>query len=222
MHIDVSSYNGNPNIGLFCFANNKYCLVPFGFSEKEKKKYEKALKVPIYEMRAAGTSLLGVFFTGNDDILLVPKIMFDTELKRLDELKIKYQVVESELTALGNNLLVLNNNCIANPDFSEDAINSIKKNKINVKLGKINELNTVGSLAKGTSQGMIVSDNIKDFEIKFIEKNLKVSVTKGSLNFGSQYVASAFFCNDSGFIVGDVSTGPEIQNADIALGFMEE
>ena len=77
MHVATVNYNGNPNIGLFCHVNDKYCLVPHAFPENLLKIFKEVFQVPIYEVKAAGTELLGVFFSGNDDVLLVPKIKID-------------------------------------------------------------------------------------------------------------------------------------------------
>lgn len=217
MHILTANYQQNPNIGLFCYTNDKYCLVPHGFPKKLK--FEEVLKVPVYELRAAGTSLLGVFFAGNNDVLLVPNIMFESELKELERFKIKYSIIDSELTALGNNLLI-GKSCIANPEYSKEIRVIEKKLKIPVKEGKIAELNIVGSLAALNNMGCLVSPDIKPFEQKFLENNLKLKIATGTVNFGSPYLSSGLICNSNGFIVGDISGGPEIQNADEALGFI--
>lgn len=221
-HVITANFQGNPNIGLFCFATNKYCLVPHSTTKHLRDEFHKILKVPVYELRAAGTDLLGVFLSGNDDILLVPEIMFDSELKELKRLGIKYAVVESELTALGNNLLFTENGIIANPTFDEHALKSIEKNTgLKVKVGKINELEIVGSLCKSNTVGFIVSPDIREFELKFLKTLTKQKITKGTLNFGSPNVSSAFIANKHGFIVGEASGGPEIVNLDEALGFSE-
>jgi len=222
MHILQANINANPNVGLFCYATNKYCLVPFGMSGKLRKKFEEVLNVPVHEMKVAGTDLLGVFLTGNDELLLVPKIIFDSELKLLNHLKIIYEVIDSELTALGNNFLISKNSCIINPEYSETVIKRLKKLGFDVKTGKIADLNIVGSMAVHNNKGCLISADAKDFEVKFLEKSLKIKVTKGTVNFGSPYVSSGIVCNSHGFVVGDMSGGPEIQNVDIALGFLEE
>ena len=222
MHIIKTGYHGNPNIGLFCYATDKYCLVPGGFPEKLKKEFEEALQVPVHEIKAAGTDLLGVFFAGTDDVLLVPQIMFKSELQLLDKLKIKYKIVKSEMTALGNNLLVNDKMCIANPDYDEKVLKKIAKDlDIKVKTGKISELKIVGSMAVMNKKGCLASPDIEAFEEKFLKDNLKLKITKGTVNFGSPYVSSGVVCNSNGFIVGEMSGGPEIQNVDEALGFIE-
>jgi translation initiation factor 6 len=222
-HVITATYQGNSNIGLFCYANDKYCLVPYGMHDNQKKKFEEVLKVPVHEASAAGTDLLGVFFAGSDDCLLVPEIMFDSELRRLHELKIDYKVVKSELTALGNNLLVSKNMCIASPEYPDSVIKEIEKDlKIPVKKGKISDFDIVGSLAKGNTKGLLVSSDIAEFEKKFLKDNLKLNITTGTVNFGSPYISSGVVCNSNGFIIAESSGGPEIQNADEAFGFMDD
>lgn len=222
MHIATANFQGNPNIGLFCFATDKYCLIPMSLPKKDRHEFEQALKVPLYEMKAVGTDLLGVFFAGNSDVLLVPEVMLKNELKELERLGINYAVVPSDLTALGNNILLSEHGCIVNPEYEDKAIKFLEKTlKVSVKKGKISEFDIVGSLAVGTKKGLLVSADILDFESKFLHSNLKLKVTKGTMNFGSPYVKSAVVANSHGFIAGDASGGPEIQNADEALGFMD-
>ncbi len=222
MHVIKANYQGNPNIGLFCYATDKYCLIPSELPKQIRKQFEEVLQVPLYEMTAAGTSLLGVFFAGNDNMLLVPEIMFDSELEQLERFKIKYTLINTKLTALGNNLLVNNKICIASPEYTEEEINKISKSlDVKVKQGKISGLKIVGSLAKINGKGGLISAETEDFEKKFLEKNLNLKLTKGTINFGSPYISSGMICNSKGFIVGDMSGGPEIQNADEALGFIE-
>ncbi|MEM3374071.1 MAG: translation initiation factor IF-6 [Candidatus Woesearchaeota archaeon] len=226
VHVIMANYNQNPNIGLFCYANDNYCLVPNNFPKALKKEFQDILKVPVYEINAAGTPLLGVFFNGNNDILFVPEIMFESELKELEKLNIKYKIINSELTALGNNFLFLGNNVLANPDYKDSLLKDLEKNfNLKIKKARISELNIVGSLAKGNNKGLLVSPDIKEFELKFLndflkKESLNLKITKGTLNFGSPYISSALLCNSNGFIVGDISTGVEIQNADEALGFI--
>lgn len=223
MHAIMADYNGNSNIGLFCYATDKYCLVPRGFPEKMIKEFSETLQVPVHTINAAGTSLLGVFFNGTDEILLVPPIMFKSELKDLEEYGIKFKVINTELTALGNNLLINENVCIASSEYDKKALKEIEKALgIPVKLGKIEELDTVGSLAVINKKGCVISPDAKEFEIKFLEKNLGVPVTTGTVNFGSNYVHSGVLCNTKGFVIGEQSGGPEIQNIDIGLGFLED
>ncbi len=220
MHILKMNYNGNPNVGLYFYANDNYCLAPVGISDSLMKEIEEVLKVPVYKAKAAGTDLLGVFFAGNNDVLFVPKIMFDSELKALDKLKIKHYMVDSELTALGNNMVVTESMSILNPDYHDNVVEFVSR-IVPAKKGQIAGLNIVGSLASANRTHAVVSPDITEGEEKFFEKNLKLNITKTTVNFGSQFVSSGIVCNSHGFLVGDMSGGPEVQNIDIGLGFLE-
>jgi translation initiation factor 6 (eIF-6) len=110
--------------------------------------------------------------------------------------------------------------CLLNPDYRAGVVKDIENMGFTVKQAKISELCTLGSLAKGNDMGFLVSPDIKDYEKKFLNKNLGVQITTGTVNFGSPYVSSGIVCNSHGFIIGDSSGGPEVQNADEALGFL--
>ncbi|MBN2422741.1 translation initiation factor IF-6 [Candidatus Woesearchaeota archaeon] len=222
MHVLKANINGNPNIGLYCYCNDNFCLVPKGISKKLKKNFEEVLKVPVYEASMAGTFLLGVFIAGNENSILVPEIAYENELIELEKYKIKFKIINSELTALGNNLLCNNNSCIINPEYNTIAVKQIEDAlDVPVKKGKINDLDIVGSLAKINDKYGLVHNEIKGFEKKFLQSNLKIKLSEGTVNFGSPYISSGLLCNKNGFIIGDSSGGPEIANADEALGFTQ-
>jgi translation initiation factor 6 len=222
MHVLKADFHGNPNIGLYCFCNNNFCLVPQGISDKLKKNITKVLDVPVFEITMAGTSLVGVFVVGNDNSILIPEIVFENEIKKLKKFKIKYSILNSSLTALNNNILCNNNACIINPDYKKEQIDYINEVlKVPVKKGMINDLKTIGSLARITDKNGLISHDVSDFEKKFLQNNLKVNLTEGTINFGSPYISAGLLCNKNGFIAGNISGGPELANSEIALGFIE-
>ena len=79
------SFNGNPNIGLYGFATDSYCLMPIHLSSKIIAQIKHALDVPVYQVSIAGTDLLGALCSGNSDLLLVPEIIRDEEIKQLEK-----------------------------------------------------------------------------------------------------------------------------------------
>ena len=74
MHVLIANVQGNPNVGLYGYANDQYCLLGTEVPSKTAKKIEKVLKVPTHRISMCGTSLVGVFVTGNNKCLLVPEI----------------------------------------------------------------------------------------------------------------------------------------------------
>lgn len=222
MHVDKTNFNSNVNLGLLAYATNEYCLVGKTVSDIDFKKLEEVLKVPVHKISIAGTELIGVFLAGNSNCLLVPNITFDSELKVLKELNINFEVIETEFTALGNNVLCNDEGAILNPDMDVKAKNQIQKALgVPIKSMKIADLEIVGAVcAHNTTRGLIHRD-AEESEIEIVEKTLKISLDIGTLNFGSPYIKSAAIVNDNGFLVGELTTGPEIQNADYAFGFLK-
>ena len=105
-HILITNFNGNPNVGLFGYCGEDFCLLGQGIPKRVCKEVEKILKVPVHKISIAGTSLIGVFCVGNKNGILIPSIAFEHEMKKLDELGIKYSLIDTKLTALGNNILI--------------------------------------------------------------------------------------------------------------------
>lgn len=222
MHILITNINGNPNVGLYGYCNDKYCLLGLDVSRKKAREIEKILKVPVHRLNIAGTSLVGVFCAGNNSCLLLPNIVFEDELKQLDKLKIKYKVIDTKLTALGNNVLCNDNGAFVNPNFS-----AVQKKKIrqalNVKVvpGQIAELDTTGSLGILNEKGCLLHRDTHQRTIKFLEGLLKIKCDTGSVNLGNPFVSSGVLCNSNGFVVGNQSGGPEISHIDHVLGFIK-
>lgn len=218
MTILPTNVYGNPNIGLYGYCTDDYCLlgkeVPLPLAEK----IEKALKVPVHRIQLCGTSLIGVFCTGNNTTLLVPSIAIESELHALTTHKVKYTVIKSKLTALGNNILCNDMGCLVDPEYSADTKKIIRQ-ALGTKLhpGTIAGIPTVGSLAVTTKKGGYVHHGITDAEFEELETLLNMPFFKGTINFGSGYVRSGILANAHGMILGDTSTGIEMNDADEAL-----
>jgi translation initiation factor 6 len=222
-HIVLTDINGNPNIGLYGFATDKYCLLGKQVPAAIVRKISKALQVPAYTIQLCGTSLIGVFCTGNSNNLLVPNIAFPEEIEELKKLNIPVTVIDTKLTALGNLILCNNQGCLASPDFSSDVKKRIRQ-ALNVTLhpGTVAGLNIVGSSAVANNKGCLIHKDATEEEIAEIESLLGITCTTGTMNMASPFVRAGVIANAHGMVVSDVSGGPEITNADEALGFLNQ
>ncbi len=222
MHVLKTNFNGNPNIGLYGYCNNQYCLLGREIDVDIARQVSKVLDVPVHQLNMCGTSLLGVFLAGNSRKLLVPEIAFDYELKTLDKLGIDYEVVQARLTALGNNLLCNDTGCLANPDFSAEQKKRIRQALgVSLKPGTIADLGTVGSIAVLNSRAGMIHRDVESAELQKVEELLDLRFHPSTINMGSPYLRSGLLCTDHGFVVGDTSGGPEIVNVDEELGYLE-
>ena len=220
-HVIVVNFNSNPNVGLYGYATDKYCLLGSEVPEEYEKDIAEVLDVPIIRMNIAGTGLLGVFLSGNKNCLLVPSIAFPNELATLDKHKIKYKLIETKLTCLGNNMICNDNGCVVSSEYGDKEIKAIKDAlKVEVVKAKIAELNTLGSLAVHTKKGILCHHEILEHEAELLNKVLKVEIFTGTVNMGVPFIGSGIICNNKGFVIGDASGGPELVNADEALGFI--
>jgi translation initiation factor 6 len=217
-HAFITNFNSNPNVGLYGYATDKYCLIGREVPEKLHKEISEALNVKLIPMTIAGTSLLGVFLNGNNKMLLVPSIVFPQELELLDKHKIKYTVINSKYTCLGNNMIITDKVGIISTDYG------VKESKqlfdalgFKVIQAKIASHNTLGSLAVHNNNGMLCHHDILESEAKLLKKALKIEINTGTVNMGNPFVGSGILCNSKGMIIGDASGGPEIVNADQAL-----
>ncbi|MBW3015845.1 translation initiation factor IF-6 [Candidatus Woesearchaeota archaeon] len=220
-HILDTNFDGNPNVGLYAFCTDKFCLLGKEINPRKAKEIEAVLKVPVHRINICGTSLLGVFIAGNSKCLLVPGIAFENELRVLDKLGIKYKVINTKQTALGNNILCNDEGAVVNPEFSADTKKEIRQALgVNLKPGTIAELDIVGSLGVAARGNCIIHMDASDDEIKKIEELLKVKCHSATVNLGNPYIKAGLFCNKNGFVIGDQSGGPEITMIDEYLGFL--
>jgi translation initiation factor 6 len=226
MHLKKVSINGNPNIGLYGFATDSFCIVGREVPEKLIEDMKIILDVPIYQMTLAGTSLIGVFMAGNENDILIPDIAFDSEKDVLEELSKKHgfklHIIQTELTALGNNIACSDKGCLISPDFDKNDMEQIKKALgLEVKEGQIAGLPTVGSLVAANKKGCAIHRDAEDFEIDFVSSLLGYTCETATVNMGNPFLKSGILVNTNGFLVGDISGGPEINYLDEIFGFLE-
>jgi translation initiation factor 6 len=221
MHVLTLDALGNPNVGLYAYATDDYCLIGPELQEY-KEEIADALQVPVHIHTIAGTGLLGVFLAGNSKTLLVPQIAFDHEIAALQEYS-DVKIFETLHTALGNNLVINDHGCLAGPMFEEEEHEVLNKLlDIPVRQFAIADIEVVGSAIVINSFGGVIHRDANQFEIDMAQDTLKLTeLYPGTANLGSPYVRSGIFANTHGFVIGKNSGGPEITNADEALGFLQ-
>lgn len=217
-HVLITNFNSNPNVGLYGYATDKYCLIGREVPEKLHRQIGEVLNVKLITMTIAGTSLLGVFLNGNNKVLLIPSIVFPQELEILDKHKIKYKIVESKFTCLGNNMIITDKAAIISNEYGIKECKQISNLLgFDVVQAKIANHTILGSLAVHNKNGILCHHDILESEAKLLKKVLKLEINTGTINMGTPFVGSGILCNSKGMIIGDLSGGPEIVNADQAL-----
>lgn len=210
-NVVLMEFEGNPNIGLYMFANNKFCFVGCDIDDKRKKEIEKTLGVEVFKVTALGTELVGVFFAGNDDVLIVPEL-FDYEMERLIDIckkkDVKLQVVKNKINTLGNNFCFGSDKIIVNESFNVKALGKVAENFKIVKL-KNKDYASAGGVCRYFNDKFFISQELSEEEVKeFIDEIGGI----GTVNSGSNFVASGIVGNNTGLIIGNQSSSVEIQS----------
>jgi len=221
MHLLKTNFNGNPNIGLLGMATDKYCIIGSRLNSKLVDEIEKALGVPVIHTTICGTEMAGVFCAANSNCLLLPNLMFSNELETLKKHDIKYKIIDTKHTALGNNILCNDFGCVLSKEIEKKALDEIEE-ALGVKAVKsrISGLDIVGATAVLNSKGCIVHEDIREEERELIEKVLNIRCGTGTINMGSPFLKSGLIANSNGFIASKSSGWPEIANIDSVLGFI--
>lgn len=210
--VALMEFEGNGNIGLFFFVNDKFAILGKTVDDAKKKQIEDVLQVPVYTLQILGTDLSGVFLAGNNEILLVPEL-YNHEMKKIEEIcsthEMKLVLIKDNLNTLGNNICVGDEEIIVNHNYSKGFITVLKKltNKKIIKL-EHEEFASAGAVCVYTKGKYYVSQELDEKIVKeFIDKIGGV----GSINSGSPFISSGLVANKNGILIGSLSSTIEIQ-----------
>ncbi|ABM81418.1 translation initiation factor IF-6 [Hyperthermus butylicus] len=220
--IEYLNVHGNPNIGVYIYANNKIALVPPTLTEKDKKKIEETLGVEVIETKIADMIINGVMIAGNDNGLLLPRIVKPEELDYLREHigdKVRLEILEVRQTALGNLIAANNRGALVSPLIDKAILDKIKSvlGVETIYQRHLANIPTVGSMIVVTNRGGVVHPGVSDDEIRILNSVFGVEFTTATVNFGLYFVKAGLVANDHGALVGDETTGPELMRIQQAL-----
>ena len=219
MHVLKTKFHNNVNIGLYSFATDTYCLLPKNLSRQLVENIKEVLGVPTYQIIIYNSNLIGVFCAGNEDYLFVPDFIPEDELKDLEKIKeVKVIQLHTKFTALGNNIVIKDKNCLVNPQLESNVKDKLEELGFKVSPLEIAENSTVGSCTALNHKGCLLHRDATN--ARKVSSFLNIPTNIGTVNFGSPYVRSGLIVNCNGYIVGAETTGPETQRIDETLGFI--
>ncbi|MFW5865656.1 MAG: hypothetical protein ACOCU6_01035 [Nanoarchaeota archaeon] len=223
MHVSRIQVDGTSLVGLYILPLRDVVLIGKDLPESTMEIVKEIFNLPVIQTTIAGTPLLGVFIATDGEKLIVPHIIFDHERKALEKAGIDFEVIESIITCHGNNLVVTKQGLLANHEYELEAIK-----KIELFFGKkavpfdSEETTNIGSFLAHNNTHGLVSHDFSEKTIQSISDVLGLVLTTGTVNMGSTQIKSGIAVNDTGFIIGEHSGGPEVINADEALGFTDK
>lgn len=205
-----TDFNGDPNIGMYGFATDKYCFLGANVQQSLLQRVRETLKIEIISSTVSGTELTGLFAMGNSNGIILSKMIEDYEIKKLKENDLNLKVINSNETALGNLILCNDKGCLISSSLKKFQKEISDVLGCEVEIGKIANLDIVGSCGIASNTGCLCHREAIEEELKKIEEILKVKVDVGSVTYGTPYIRSGIIVNSNGVLISDPTTGAEI------------
>lgn len=215
-------FNENPNVGVFCKANDDIVFIRRKLSKKIKNKIFSALDVELVELNISDASIIGSLIAFNSNGAVVTDFIDSENLKIIKDQELKVSIIPDKLNAAGNDILVNDHGALVHPDLEDETLKEIKKTlNVPVYRGTIGSLNTVGMAAVVTNKGLLCHPKVTEDEKMQLEKIFDVEVMLGTVNHGVPLIGSGLVANTKGAIVGNLTTGIELGRIEEALKFLE-
>jgi translation initiation factor 6 len=215
-----TNFENSNEIGCFAKLTNSYCLVASGGSENFYSVFEKELGVhiPVIHASVANTKTVGRMTAGNKKGLLVPMCTTDMELQVIRNSlpdSVKIQRVEERLSALGNAIAVNDHVALIHPELDKNT-EEIIQDVLGVETYRttIAGQALVGSYCALSNNGGLVHPMCGVAELDELSTLLQVPMCAGTINRGSDVIASGMVVNDWAAFCGHDSTATELSVVD--------
>lgn len=203
----------NPYIGAFGITNEEITLLSVDFTEEKKKIVEDTLSTEVILTTIARTNLIGILTSGNSNGVVLPYNVEDYEISKLKKFDIKMGILPTKFTALGNMILCNDKGAVISGKLKKEA--KLIEDTLDVETF-VSDPNNFGSMGLCTNNGSLVHPSLSEM-VDGLEKALKVEVDIGSANRGVYYLGMCVLANTKGALVGNLSTGPEINKIEDIL-----
>lgn len=202
-----------PNIGIFLRANDKHLLIPKGVAESKSQKLAEDLQVSRGYVSIAGSRLLGPLMAMNNNGVLVSRITEDYEIEEIaSQTGLNVERLASKYTAVGNLVAANDRGALISPIFEAEEARQVRDLMgVEVEAMPIGEYIQVGSMVVATNSGVAVYPNLSDAEIEKVGRVFGVEAYPTSVNGGVPFVSSGVVANSKSALIGDLTSGPELQ-----------
>ena len=219
--LHLLDFNENPNVGVFCRANDDLAFVCKGLQKNVKKEIVSTLDVKLVELNIVDATIIGSLLTFNSRGAVVTDFVDKECMKKIEDQGLDVYVVRDKLNAAGNDVLVNDSGALVHPNLKDESLRMIEETlHVPVYRGTIASLKTVGMAAVATNKGLLCHPKVTDEEKRQLETVFDVSVMIGTVNHGVPLIGSGLVANTKGAIMGNLTTGIEMGRIEEALGFL--
>lgn len=215
-------FNENPNVGIYCRANNKTAFVQRGLTKKAKQQIATTLDVKVVDICICDATIIGSLLALNSNGAIVTEAIDEISHKKLKDQGLRILLLKDVINAAGNDILANDHGCLVHPEMKGPSLKKIQDTLgVPVERGCIAGLGTVGMAAVVTNKGCLCHPKIDKNEQQQLEELFKVKAMIGTINHGFPMIGSGLVANDHGALIGKNTTGIEMGRIDEALGFLQ-
>jgi len=215
-------FNENPNLGVYCRANDSVIFLQRQLGKKTKKLIAETLGVNVVELSIADANIIGSLLVLNSSGAVVTDFADEPTIKAVESQGFSVYVIKDVINAAGNDILVNDAGALVHPELKDHTIKKIEKTfGVPVCRGTIAGLPTVGMAAVVTNKGCLCHPKATDEEKQILRDVFGVEVMIGTVNHGFPMIGSGLVANSKGAIIGNQTTGIEMGRIEEALGFLE-
>ena len=218
--ITLLNFHKNPFLGIFGKANDDWLILARGVPKEAIKRAKEALDVDVVEVTIGGTSLVGSLLVLNSRGIVVSNIVYDDELKLLEDTGLEVAIVPGKENAIGNVALVDDKAALVDPELDDETVEVLNDVlKVKVYRGTIGDSGLVGMSAVINKYGILCHPDLSDDEEKLLKEVFgeEREINIGTVNRGTPFVGAGIITNSKGVIVGDKSTGVELMRIESTL-----
>jgi translation initiation factor 6 len=216
--LKLGDINGNPYIGVYCSASERFALLPDFVEGKTVKDISRTLGVEVILTTVGGSTIVGSLVAMNSRGAIVTNFAEKAELARFPR-DLRVAKMEEKINAAGNNILVNDTAAIVHPAASARMLRTVEDILgVEAVRMKIAGIDTVGSACIATSKGVACHPRTTEDELKEISSLFKVPATVATLNYGTPYLGACAVANSKGAYVGSRSTPIELGRLEDGLG----
>jgi len=216
-----AAFSGSPYVGVFARATDDCLLIRPDVDADRRESCAEELGVPAVPTTVGGSGTVGALATGNGNGLLVSSRIRERERNRIqDVVDLPVTELPGRINAAGNVVLANDTGAFVHPDLPQDAVQAVKEGlDVPVLRGALAGVQTVGTAAVVTNRGILCHPKSTDEQLDELAEHMGVPADIGTINYGGPLVGSGLVANDTGYIVGERTTGPELGRIDAALGY---
>ena len=212
--------NGSDYIGAFATSTERYTFVPYGIPEKIKAMMGKVLKTECICIPVSGTDLIGLFSRANSNGIALSNVASDEDVRKIREmgLGINVGIVDSSINAIGNTVLVNDRIAIIDPEYTDAEARQLQDLLgVEVLKEEIGGFKTIGATNILTNSGCAINNHCTEIEKKKIDMITGFDSVSTTADRGSLSIGLASIANSKGLLVGEDTTGFEMNRIIDAL-----